>query len=406
MAHKTLIGGTQYGIKGGTTLVSGTSYSVKNGKTLIGGTAYDISFSLPPALVDLGEDVINDIIYANGYWVVVRSSSIAYTDSLNGEWTTKTLPVTTNCIAYANGYWVVGGQGTSASSERECAAIAYTTSLDGTWTEIDLWTKNSSGAQRNTVKCITYANGYWVIGGVCYNNSSEYSARIAYATSLDGTWTEKDVWKDYDYSSDLTCITYANGYWAVGGQCYDGGYIGCVAYTTSLSETWTTKNIYGPSDIFCIAYDNGYWVVGGTRSIGGDTYYATIAYTTSLSGTWTTGQYVWLGGEYSSYVRDIACANGYWVVCGRYWNDSERKGYARIAYATSPDGTWTIKDLWTREGGSTNITYNQSSNYLHNITYANGYWVTGGQYYDGNTSNTKIYRIAYASTPDTLGDTE
>ena len=69
MAHKTLINGTQYGIKGGKTLISGTSYSVKNGKTLMGGTEYDISFSLPPAVVNLGEDVINDIIYANGYWV-------------------------------------------------------------------------------------------------------------------------------------------------------------------------------------------------------------------------------------------------------------------------------------------------------------------------------------------------
>ena len=53
MAHKTLIGGTQYGIKGGTTLVSGTSYSVKKGKTLIGGTEYDISFLLPPAALDV-----------------------------------------------------------------------------------------------------------------------------------------------------------------------------------------------------------------------------------------------------------------------------------------------------------------------------------------------------------------
>lgn len=404
MAHKTLINGTQYGIKGGKTLISGTSYSVKNGKTLIGGTEYDISFSLPPAVVNLGEDVINDIIYANGYWVVVRSSGIAYTDSLNGEWTTKTLPITTNCIAYADGYWVIGGRGISTSSERECASIVYATSLSGIWTEVELWTSNYSGAQRNTVKCITHADGYWAAGGVKYDR--DYYACIAYATSPNSDWTQKTVWADYDYSSNLTCITYADGYWTVGGQCYDGGYIGCVAYTTSLSGTWTTKNIYGPSDIFCIAYNNGYWVVGGTRSIGGDTHYATIAYTTSLSGTWTTGKYVWLGGEYSSYVQDIACANGCWVVCGRYWNDSERKGYARIAYATSPDGAWTTKDLWTREGGSTNIIYNQSSNYLHNIIYANGYWVAGGQYYDGNTSNTKIYRIAYASTPDTLGDTE
>lgn len=48
MAHKTLINGTQYGIKGGKTLISGTSYSVKNGKTLIGGTGYDVNFVPTP----------------------------------------------------------------------------------------------------------------------------------------------------------------------------------------------------------------------------------------------------------------------------------------------------------------------------------------------------------------------
>lgn len=44
MAHKTLIGGTAYEIKGGKTLVGGTAYEIKGGKTLVGGTAYDISF--------------------------------------------------------------------------------------------------------------------------------------------------------------------------------------------------------------------------------------------------------------------------------------------------------------------------------------------------------------------------
>lgn len=44
MAHSTLIGGTEYTIKGGKTLIGGTEYSIKDGKTLVGGTAYNISF--------------------------------------------------------------------------------------------------------------------------------------------------------------------------------------------------------------------------------------------------------------------------------------------------------------------------------------------------------------------------
>ena len=44
MAHKTLVGGTAYGISGGKCLVGGTAYDIKKGRTLIGGTGYDISF--------------------------------------------------------------------------------------------------------------------------------------------------------------------------------------------------------------------------------------------------------------------------------------------------------------------------------------------------------------------------
>lgn len=43
-AHKTLINGTAYEVKGGKCLVNGTAYSIKKGRTLIGGTGYDIAF--------------------------------------------------------------------------------------------------------------------------------------------------------------------------------------------------------------------------------------------------------------------------------------------------------------------------------------------------------------------------
>ena len=47
MAHKTLVGGTAYGITGGKCLVGGTAYSISKGRTFIGGTGYDISFGKP-----------------------------------------------------------------------------------------------------------------------------------------------------------------------------------------------------------------------------------------------------------------------------------------------------------------------------------------------------------------------
>ena len=104
MAHKTLVDSTEYEVTGGLTLVEGTSYSIKNGKVLVDGTEYDISFLLPPAVLNL---------WGNNY-----------------------NPNQINCIAYANCYWVVGGQ--YRLGDTYCARIAYTTNLDGTWTTKDL----------------------------------------------------------------------------------------------------------------------------------------------------------------------------------------------------------------------------------------------------------------------------
>lgn len=43
-AHKTLVNGTVYTVKGGKCLVNGTVYNILKGRTLIGGTGYDINF--------------------------------------------------------------------------------------------------------------------------------------------------------------------------------------------------------------------------------------------------------------------------------------------------------------------------------------------------------------------------
>ena len=51
MAHKTIVNGTAYEVKGGKCLVNGTSYDIKKGRTLINGTGYDITFAPPIMLV-------------------------------------------------------------------------------------------------------------------------------------------------------------------------------------------------------------------------------------------------------------------------------------------------------------------------------------------------------------------
>lgn len=411
MAHKTLVNGTAYDMGGGVTLVSGTSYHIKNGKVLIGGTAYDISFVLPPAVLDLWSGTtssIKCIAYGNGYWVVGGSfydgsthyARIAYATSLDGTWTMKDLwsnrnnGSSINCIAYANGYWVVGGQYYDGSTYY--ARFAYATSPSGTWTTKDSWSEAKSSCYYS---CVTYANGYWVLGGRDYyyhSSSTSYTyAKIAYATSPSGTWKSKTLWSVTNAPTDSTtncikCIAYANGYWVAGGIYYKSATSGGrIAYATSLDGTWATKNLWGNSgvgsSINCIAYANGYWVVGG-KHYANNTGHARIAYATSLDGTWTKKD-LW-GSSSDDCLNCIAYADGYWVVGGQYYTNST--GYGRIAYTTSPSGTWTTKDVWS----------STDSSQINCVIRANGHWVVGGMY------NTDYARIAYADSLDELGNTE
>ena len=108
MAHKTLINGTAYAVKGGRDLIAGTGYAKKQGKTLIDGTEHAISFSIPLNTITPGA-----ILYLNesGSPVPFYIAKHDYESGLNGAG--RTLVVRKDCYdmrafsnsnnAYANG---------------------------------------------------------------------------------------------------------------------------------------------------------------------------------------------------------------------------------------------------------------------------------------------------------------
>lgn len=61
MAHKTLIGGTAYTVKGGRCLVGGTGYKISGGRTLVNGTGYKIGFEYPTFANATWEDVVSAV---------------------------------------------------------------------------------------------------------------------------------------------------------------------------------------------------------------------------------------------------------------------------------------------------------------------------------------------------------
>ena len=92
MAHKTLIGGTAYEIKGGRDLIGGTGYSEKKGRVLVNGTGYDIPFSsgIPIGTLAVGSTVKIGVNGKSYDFLVVNqgipSNSNLYDSSCDGTW--------------------------------------------------------------------------------------------------------------------------------------------------------------------------------------------------------------------------------------------------------------------------------------------------------------------------------
>lgn len=87
-AHKTLINGTAYTVKGGKCLVGGTGYDIKKGRTLIGGTGYDITFKPP-----------YDFVFANNTWEQIIEA--CHSNAVPDTWkVADQKPMTINGVDY------------------------------------------------------------------------------------------------------------------------------------------------------------------------------------------------------------------------------------------------------------------------------------------------------------------
>ena len=145
-------------------------------------------------------------------------------------------------IIYADGYWAAAGEFYTDDSSSTIYGIAYSTSLDGEWTAKNLITGSYQMCTR-----IAYANGCWVVGGEHYDSTG--CAVIAYATSLSGEWTTKDLWSGSNGSwfSMIRDIIYENNNFVVVGASWDNSiYYGCICYSGEGAElpTITTDGAF------------------------------------------------------------------------------------------------------------------------------------------------------------------
>lgn len=230
------------------------------------------------------------IVYGNGYFVKLiyghqsgnfstKYAYIAYSTKIDGPWTAVKLMeltagsdgISLNDLIYANGYFVAVGGSYVNSSEINSALLWYATT-PSSWTRRTMWTASNGRAAK--INCVKYLNDRFFIGGVIKTGTNECSLRIAYANTPNTTWVTKDV---YNSSSDsasgegITDIIYAQDqYVAIGNYSYyaSGTWNTAIAiYGENLEDAWTVKTLYrannGTAIPKCIAYVNGKIIIGG-----------------------------------------------------------------------------------------------------------------------------------------------
>ena len=140
MAHKTLVNGTVYEVKGGKCLVNGTGYSIKKGRTLIGGAGYDITFA--PTY---------DSVFANNTWqqIIEACHNNAVPDTWN---VADQKPMTINGVDYQidiigknHDTYAAGGKAPLTFQMHDCYDTTY--AMNSTSTNVGGW---KECAMRNT----------------------------------------------------------------------------------------------------------------------------------------------------------------------------------------------------------------------------------------------------------------
>lgn len=250
----------------------GQNYKSSNGHCY-GVIAYATDLKGSWTLKELWEDTgtnacVYDVIYAGGYYVAVGkcggAGRIAYATTIDGVWGTKDIwgsTTETDCegirsICYDGSHFVVAGQRLDSAYDNAQAAIAYATSPSGSWTVKAIWvpitSKFSNASKRMMFYYVTYLNETYIACGAKVDEVStgsststldEYGA-IAYASSLTGSWTTKNICTDYGNSlSYARYIDYVNGQYMVTAVYYQESNkpSGQVYTATELDGSWKSN---------------------------------------------------------------------------------------------------------------------------------------------------------------------
>ena len=238
MAHKTLVGGTAYEVKGGRCLVDGTGYGIQKGRTLVDGTGYDVSFAPSVILVCItGEgDLDRCNVRINGSTLTSNNGPAkevkpgdVITFEVGSDDSTKTGKLYINdslCASRKSGTvtykWTVPGDCRSVEVQLDSISYAGEDGEDAVYGLIDVYTHNTLPIYVTISGSGSATYCYASINGTKRTNSATYIP----------TWSGKTItFGVYGYSS-----TY------YGEVAIDGSAVVTSTGKSTVTYAWTVPN--------------------------------------------------------------------------------------------------------------------------------------------------------------------
>lgn len=194
-------------------------------------------------------DTVESLYYVGGQYIAIESGGYAYSTSINGPWiyaqnTYAESNQAFNSPKYYNGYYIVAGYDSWESSGTRAFKLKYASTLNGPWTTKVLANVEQTNPTNDSDACkIFYVNGYYVALITESGSSSLQNSfgKLAYSTSLDGSWTVVTIWTaaHADWLTDMIGIVYVNGRYVIAGRHNGTAHI---YYAETLNGSWTTMN--------------------------------------------------------------------------------------------------------------------------------------------------------------------
>ena len=220
MAHKTLIGGTAYEIKGGRDLIGGTGYAKKKGRVLVNGTGYDIPFSRGIPIGTLPVGSVGKIgVNGKAYDFLVVNQGIPlnsnlYDNSCDGTWLLMK-------DIYENRSW-------HRSNVNDYANSTIHSYLNSTF--LAMFDSNIQNAIKQVKLPYRAGSGY---GKTVTSGASGLQAKIFLLSS-----TEVNLVHGYEPTNEGACLSYFSG------TAQNGSDTKRIAYLSGSATYWWLRSPY------------------------------------------------------------------------------------------------------------------------------------------------------------------